>query len=848
MGLLMSATGRAAAPLPTAESPKLWPAEDSPLPEGAVARLGTGRLRHGNHVWDVAFSPDGKRLASRGNDAVIRLWDVNTGKPVRVFDGFWGGESVAFSPDGTMLAAPDISGQESVVRLLDVATGAERRLEGMPPGVMAGRAQVALSPDGKVVAVTGPDCAIWLWDFATGRQIGRLDGHTHWNVPRLAFAPDGKVLASSGQDGTVRLWDVAARKALHVLRPEGDRVNAIVFARDGKTLFSAGGWKDEDDKPGAAKTGRAIRAWEVSTGKQLRARAVAAFAKGVCSLAVGPDGRTLAVSSDGKVVLWDLQEDKPLRRLPAGRNRYQSAWRLCFSPDGKFLAGGVGNAVYLWETASGRLLTPAPESAASGIRSLAVAGDGRLLAAAGQDGTIDVWDLPARRVRHRLATEPWGGSPVALSSDATRAAAFSREGDVLLFDMANGRRREHLSAQLGKDLQPNALTYSGDGKVLAVSYFCNLQQGGPRGIQLLDLSTGKVRQELRIANAVHGWFEALAFSPDGQRLTGTTVDSKTFRWRAAGNTFGAAEVVCPDHGFGSVAYSPAGWMAAADAYQPGIIVWDLEKKDRRLNLAGPANFGRVLLVSPDGRYLASAAGHVMGGDPKEVRDHTLWLYEMASGQEVLRWEFPPHTGVNSLAFAPDGRTLLTGMSDSTVLVWSVFPAAPRGPGGLPECWDDLTHDNAARAHRAAGALLVEGDRSVAFLAERLKPATAPPRARLARLLADLNSDTFAVREKATRELAKVAGAARADLERARAAAPSAEARRHIGRLLEGSGSLLPSGEAIRVARAVAVLEYVGTPAAQALLRRLSEGAPDAPLTAEAKAALQRLSKRQAPKR
>jgi hypothetical protein len=213
---------------------------------------------------------------------------------------------------------------------------------------------------------------------------------------------------------------------------------------------------------------------------------------------------------------------------------------------------------------------------------------------------------------------------------------------------------------------------------------------------------------------------------------------------------------------------------------------------------------------------------------------------------VLRWRPPPHTDVHALAFTPDGRALIAGMSDSTILLWDVFPAARSASDKLPAVWDDLASGDAQRAHRAVASLLAAGDEGVAFLTHRLQPLQAPDSEKLARWIADLDSEEFAVRERATRELSKAAETARPALIRARSGSPPLERRRRLDLLLEAIDNPVPSGEGLRGLRAITALEYLGTPAARRLLQRLSEGAPEARLTREARAALRRLAKRDHP--
>ena len=572
--------------------------------------------------------------------------------------------ALTVSPDGGSALAGLADG--SIV-LWEIAARRERlRLTGHAGQVNA----LDISPDGATALSGGADGQVILWNLTTGREVRRFAGHSGV-VRAVAFSPDGRTAASGGfrgesmmTPGELILWDVGSGLEMRRLQGHQFSVVALAFTPDGAALLASSGDAEifsnqladvTSEDTGLVGVTSDMLLWDVATG-QVRQR-FPDWVEDAFSLAISPDGRSALTGSfyDNTIVLWDLQNGARLRTL---RGHSEGVVAVAFSPDGRrALTGSHDDSVRLWDVASGQQLAIL-NGHASDVLGVVISPDGRTALSSSRDGGLIQWDLVDAQEIQRLRGHQDAVWDVAFSPDGRLALSSSgaaspsvlvQDATLRLWDLASGKQLQVAALPVDVIMQ---VAISPDGRTALAAATDGL-------IHVWDLAAW---QEVGRLQGHAGPVTGVEFTSDSQRALSVSVDGAVILWDVP-----ARQIIhrLSGHGQGlwSLAISPDGRTALSDSADSSMILWDLETGEELRSFVRrdppPESGSSGMAFLPDGHSAITCE-----------QDGQLIQWDLATGKELRR--LGKHTSLRTrIVVSHDGRLALTSGMDGSLVLWNL---------------------------------------------------------------------------------------------------------------------------------------------------------------------------------
>ncbi|MEA5507308.1 NB-ARC domain-containing protein [Halotia wernerae UHCC 0503] len=575
-------------------------------------------------IASVAFSPDGKFLATGDTNGEIRLYQVSDWKQLLICKGHtnWV-PSLAFSPDGTILAS---SSSDHTVKLWDAITGqCLQTLQGHEHEVWT----VAFSPDGNTLVSGSNDRTIRLWSVSTAECLRIFRGHTSWVISAV-FHPDGQMLVSGSDDDTMRLWDIGTGECIKTLQGHRDGIRSITISPDGKTLVSG-----SDDQT--------VKLWDFGTGECIKT--LQGHHAAVWSVAISPQGNMIASGSlDHTVRLWNASTGQCLKILQG-----HSGWvcSVVFSLQGDLLASGdEDQTVKLWNISTGQCLKTL-SGYTSQFWSVVYSPDGQMLVSGSHDHTVRLWDVNTGQTLQTLHGHHAAVRSVAFCPKGQTLVSGSDDQTVKLWDVHTGKT---LQTFYGHHALVWSVAYSPDGQTLASgSHDCT--------VKLWDVKTG---QDLQTFQGHHAAVQSVAFCPQGRILASGAWDQTVKLWDIS---TGECKRTLEGHTnwVWSIAFSPNGELLASASYDGTIRLWSVSTGACLQTFEVCVNgIVKAVVFSRDGQILASSSP-----------DYTIKLWDVNTG-ECKRTLHGHSAWVWSIAFSPDNQTMASSGADETIRLWDII--------------------------------------------------------------------------------------------------------------------------------------------------------------------------------
>lgn len=599
-----------------------------------------------NSVECVAFSPDGKRIASGCWDSTIKIWDAQTGQRQITLKGHKNRvHSLSFSHDGKRIVT---GGGDKLVRVWDAQDGTEIFMIGPNSDEVT---VVAFSPDDTRIAATSTEQEIRIWDAKTGKLSQTLGPFPN-QIFAWSWFPDNRRIVLGTSDQNLRVIDLLNGREVLLLKGHTAKINCVTVSPDSSRIIS-GGWDNT-----------AI-VWNSATGERLHSYG---HVYGVLSVACSPDGSKIATGTrEGRVNLWESQSGKAIL---SERGHNDFAKSLAFNPSGtRLVSGSWDTTAKVWDTTSGKSLltldmnSNAPDanspqndtrheqklrlsvSVARPAMQVVFSPNGEKLAAAVWDGTARVYNSRSMQLELTLKGHSGFLSRVAISPDGTRIASGESAGMAFkVWNLQSGKELLFRDLQGPKNHGVYGVAFSPDGKYFVIG-------DESLAIRICDSYTG---QDIRLLRGHTSGATSVSYSSDGRRIVSSSYDKLLKVWDAE---TGIEKLTLRGHSaqVWASAISPDGMRIASASWDKTARIWNVETGEVFAILRGHTNELYAIAYSPDGRRIATGSA-----------DNTIKIWDARNGQELITLR---HSNkINSVTFSPDGRRLASA-SDDAIIIW-----------------------------------------------------------------------------------------------------------------------------------------------------------------------------------
>jgi RNA polymerase sigma factor (sigma-70 family) len=863
-----------------------------PLPPNAIARMGSTRWRHVDDVrsrFRVVTSPTGKLIATvsiaESGDGLVRVWDLTDGRQLCEFpraDAI-SGRDVKFTPDGSqlMIVAP-----RGVVYFHDPQTG--KVLAKSKPVIEKDDVQLdkGIHRHSNTWHELTEDCR-WILTWSNKPILTEIVTDPSARPRQVVleepagvftsrdfdpFTVDGNTLVGCYTSKDILRWDIRTGKLCGKTRI---KFNDMVLrpTRDGKRVVT---WRQ------SLQPGEAPQVWDTETGAEV-VKLQGAESQEYRDLRFSPDGKRIvaAVRHDDKTLMatvWELEHGKIVGQVKI------PSW--CFDifllADGKTILATSDMRMFgTWDIETGRRLSPITGHE-SDIQHLAFATDGKTLltSSASPDERYQAWEAMSGKRLQELTgthgTDTFGWVPRGIGAFVLTPAGVvisTENGALAWIDLKTGRELRrftpgHIASEpFAKHMHEESVTLTLDPRTGKPAVFALFSYGSSplascsskdwkEIATLLDAESGEVLAHRSYTR--HYMKPSGIVSPDGQLLARQVTDPSTReRWvllDSARSGSGGFKLKHPDILSPHYLFTPDGQTLITgtktflleksdDAPETSTIrLWEVRSGKQRLAFAIPVDLPALgkgarfaplaYAVSRDGRFLASA-----------WTDNVIRVWDLTNGTEVAKRSGYKNVA-RTLAFRPDGKALASGHSDGTALVWDLsgLPDVKQATTDREVAWKALASSDAEKAYQAILSLSAD-PKCVAFLRDKVKPATAVPAGQIQNLVKELDNDEFTTREAATQALTKLGDVIDGELRVLLRGELSAEQHRRILEVLAKRNLTESDQERLRALRCVEVLERVGSAEARAVLGELAKGLAGARLTREAANAIRRMNEK-----